>query len=381
MIYADYNATALPTKDHLQEVFVKLQEASGNPSSPHLFGRKAKLALETARQKVADLFLCPSESIVFTSSATEANNLLINSHLQSRAGNPSNILTSVVEHPSILNPIKEGVRKKLCSVHFCNVDKECIINSEEIEELIQNKKIDLVCLIHVQNEIGSINNIQAISDKIKKISKDTHIHVDSVQALGKIDLKWLSSSSVDSASFSAHKIGGLQGIGCLYLKARHTLKPLIFGGGQELGSRAGTENLSGIISFGCISSFIQSESYKKSLHFIKYLKQNLLNELKPFSNIMLHGNPKKQADNTISLYIHNLNLQNLLISFERHKIAVSSKSACSSGIHSPSYTLKAMGLSDEIATNSIRISLGPSNTEDDIAIIAQLLIKESKSLK
>jgi len=375
MIYADYNATWPCTRSHYRQVLEKLQNSDGNPSSLHVLGRKAKLALETSRKSVAELFSARDHNILFTSSATEANNIIIHSFLKKKAlDNLTKILVSKVEHPSILNPVLRGVQDNLCHAYYCNVNHNCLLNIDHLEQLLTKNDIDLVCLIYVHNEVGSINPIREISSKIKQLSPKTHIHIDAVQALGKVDLNWLASSSVDSASFSAHKIGGFKGVGCLYLKNhRQDITPLISGGGQELGIRAGTENLPGIISFGIIAESITNSKLDVSISKLEKLKNNLVEKIKGYPNIIIHGDLNNIICNTINFHIKGIDVQKILIAFEQKDIAVSSKSACSSGINSPSYSLKAMGIDDQIASNSIRISLGVDNTANDIEQIASII--------
>ena len=371
MIYADYNATSLTDTSHHEHVLRLLKTAEGNPSSIHKMGRQSKLILEDSRKHIGLLLGASPENIIFTSGATESNNLLITSILNKQQTKTTHFVLSKTEHPSIINPIEFAFKKNQCTRSFINVDKNGIVYLEEILNSI-TAGTSCICLIHVNNEVGSINPIQMLSQKIKEKFPNIHIHVDSVQALGKLDLTWLGTSTIDSASFSAHKIGGFKGCGCLYLKnPKNHQFSLLLGGSQEEGKRAGTENLPGIISFGLIAKELFKYT-EKTLH-IESLRTYLIDHIQRMPHVNINGTPSKTIFNTLNLYIKNRDIQELLLTFEHHNIAISSKSACSSGISAASYVLLAMGYSEEIAKNSIRISLGPQNTLDDVKKIVSVL--------
>lgn len=369
MIYADYNATCPSKTSHLSDVMQILRGAEGNPSSIHQFGRRSKAILEESRQNIAQILGASSDQIIFTSGATEANNMMIASILGDNE--PQHIVLTKTEHPSVINPITVRQKKNLCRASFISVDKDAIINQKDLFDTI-DENTKCICLIHVNNEVGAINPVEDISKKIKNKYPNIHIHVDAVQALGKIYLTWLGKSQIDSASFSAHKIGGLKGCGCLYLKSpqKHHMS-FMLGGGQEEGKRAGTENLAGIISFGIIAKDIFRDP--QWMNPAKVLRSYLINQIQSLDHVHIHGDPDKIIYNTINLHVDKVDLQTLLLKFEHQGIAISSKSACSSGISQASYVLQAMGYSEEIAKNSVRISLGYNNTKKDMERIVKLL--------
>jgi cysteine desulfurase len=379
MIYLDYNATYPCSKAHNKEVFSILEKCSdGNPSSIHHYGRQSKNIIEEARKNIAQLLGCGAENIFFNSGATEANNTIVYNSIEKNNKKPY-ILTSRNEHPSILIPLEFYEKKQACSLDFIKVKTNGSIDEQSLIEKLKAQP-DLVCIMLVNNEVGSINSLRELSSVIKKLSPKTHIHTDAVQALGKIDLKWVVNSQIDSLSISAHKVGGLKGVGALYLKELSSLKfPLIRGGGQEHSKRAGTENLAGIISFSLQAQAIVNNNPWKP---VKNLCQQLEDLLKNLEDIVINSDTKTGSGNTINFYIKEMSIETVLLHCELAGIIISSGSACSSGIAEPSYVLTAMNISSENAKRSIRVSLGPESTISEVNkffnVIKDLVEKKSK---
>lgn len=364
MIYFDHNASSPPQKKHYKRVIERLEKVDANPSSIHQMGRRSKLVLEDSREMIASVLGAQAKNVIFTSGASEANNLALY-YLKKKSVDEKELIEvayTKLDHPSL----SKALDPKLFNINALPLSSEGLILEDEIKIILKEKKIDFVSLTYVNGELGVINPVISLAEIIKSLTPDCHIHVDAVQALGKIDLRDLHGSKIDSASFAAHKIGGLKGIGCLYVKEslKAKLVPMIEGGSQEFGLRSGTENLMGVISFAEIVKTIDVDQYNEKL---SSLRECLLSFVGDVSNqIIVNGNPKKSVANTLNLHIKNISTQKLLLGFEREGILLSTKSACSSGVSGPSLTLKAIGLSDHVASNSIRVSLGLSNTLEEV---------------
>ncbi len=371
LIYADYNSTYPTDKEHLQELTRLLLEAPGNPSNIHEHGRKAKLLLEDARTQIASGF--GKGEIIFTSGATEANNWMVFNAIEKYQNHPAPIAISAVEHPSIGQYCRFQEHKKRCTLAFLGVDKDCLLKEEDIDAKI-SKETCFVSLIHVNNETGAIQDIFRISEAIRRKAPSAFIHVDGVQAYGKLDLSWLDQSPINSYAVSGHKVGGIKGIGCLYLPKKGTaLLPLLLGGGQERNRRSGTENMAGVLSMSLRAQNLSQ--YRNRIADLKVLKEAFLSEAATIEGFCFHGNSASQVPSTINFHLGEKPVTKILFTFESHGICASTGSACSSGSPTPSPVLKAMGFSDQIASNSIRLSFGAPTTKADIDTILAALRK------
>jgi len=372
-VYADYNATTPCSPAHYRKVFSVLEETVGNPSSIHHLGREAKLVLEDARQKVASLFGAEKNRVLFTSGATESNNLVIQGLVQERfhkSGKKAKILLSATEHASVYQAAEAMEKRGFCEIVYIPVNSNGIVTAETLAQYL-NSDLALVSLIHVNNETGAINPLSELVELIRKKSTHAHIHVDAVQSCGKLDIRWFEASAIDSASASAHKLGGLRGVGCLYSKRSTTLFPLIYGGGQERGWRAGTENLPGVISFGIRAEELTNKNWMKSA---ENLRSRFLAGLAEIPGVHLHGDPQFCLPTTVNFHVDGLRGEELLLSFDSAGISVSNGSACSSGGGRPSHVLKAMGYTDEVAAHSVRVSFGEGSTKEDLEVILKTLL-------
>ena len=379
MIYADYNATAPCTPEHLAKVTELILQKDGNPSSIHYQGRRAKVALESARKSVAWHFSAEPSEIIFMSGATEVNNFILQGtachHFfpdcqETSKASVSHFIVSAGEHPSVFATCE--FLKKRNQVHL---EVAPLLTSGEIclKQLLPliSDKTSLVSLIYVNNETGIMSNLQEIVVQIRKKSPTCHIHIDAVQAFGKIDMRWMGPSGVDSAVVSGHKVGALKGIAALYLKKSVRLGTIIVGGGQERGRRAGTENMPGIFSLGLRSDDLRDNS--EVMARLGRLWKTLWDNLSTISGVSLHGDPTCSTKNTVNFHMSGIQGEILMLKLDAAGIAVSTGSACSSGTPKPSHVLKSMGFSDFESANSIRISLGASTTEDDIQEIVRVI--------
>ncbi len=317
----------------------------GNASSIHSFGLDARKVLEQSREIIAKKINAQSKEIIFTSSGTESNNLAI------FGSDGENIITTRIEHPSILNSCINSGKK----IKYVKVDKEGYVDIKHLLELI-DKNTSLISIIHANNEIGTIQDIE----KIGKICHENKIlfHVDAVQSFCKLDIN-VNKNNIDLLSFSSHKIHGPKGVAGLYIRNGIKLKPLMSGGDQEQGLRPGTENVQGIFGFSLAVTLDQQKDQ------ILKLNKYLLNELLKIPNTKLNG-PLDRLYNNINISFIGCEAESLLMHLDHFGIAVSSGSACTSKKIEPSKVLTAIGKSRKEALSSIRFSLSKYNTKKEL---------------
>ena len=354
-LYFDYNGTVPVLKEAIDAIL----EISGlplNPSSIHAFGRNAKAMMESARQDIASMMgvnLRKDEySLIFTSSATEANNLIIKNFSNKR------ILVSAVEHVSILGHAEFGDK-----IDALPVDSNGIVLLDHLEGwLKQNAGHCLVSIMFINNETGVIQPIGEISALVHRYGG--LMHSDCVQVPGKHTV-CITDLGLDFISISSHKFGGPAGAAALLHKTQHQINPQIIGGGQERGARSGTENILGIVGFGAAARVVTDNRYD----FHKaYNLRNMLEEevLKITKDAICFGSSAQRAPNTSMIYMPGVTSDLQIISFDMNGIAVSSGAACSSGKVKVSHVLSAMGVPEDIAKCAIRFSIGPDTTESEV---------------
>jgi len=367
-IYLDHNATTPLHPEVLEAMLPALRENFGNPSSVHSFGRTARVLLDEAREKVARLIGAHSSEIIFTSGGTEANNLaLLGVSLKDKG---KNIITSKVEHPSVLNPCRQ-LEEQGIEVFYLGVDRYGRIDINELDSKI-TESTALISLQHANSETGVLQDIKQVSEIAR--SKGVLFHTDAVQSVAKIPFD-LKKTPVDMLSISGHKFNGPKGVGALYLKKGiAALFSPVCGGGQEKKRRGGTENVPGIIGFGKACDLAVLRMSKKSQ--IVDLRDYFLNkiyEMIPGAN--LFGDKINRLPNTLNIGFEGLAGDTLLIALDLDGVAVSTGSACSSGTGLPSHVLKAMGIPDEITNSSIRFSLGENTSKLQLDSVVETLVK------
>ena len=355
-----------------------LTEHYGNPSSTeHTFGWEANDSVNISREQISELINCSPNEIIFTSGATESNNISILGVLEKYRGKKNHAITVKTEHKSVLD-IFNYIEKENTSITYLNVKKNGIIDINQFEESI-NSQTKLVSVMLANNEIGVLQPIEDIS-KICR-SKDIIFHVDAAQALGKININ-LRKIKVDLMSFSAHKIYGPKGVGCVYVnreRMKNKISPILFGGGHERGIRPGTLALHNIIGFGeaCkISKINFNSDVKKITALTDLMIKNLIDV---YPKIIINGDMFKRIPGNLNLSFPDLNKRALLKSLK--KIAVSSGSACTSSTPSPSHVLKAIGLNNSLINSTIRIGIGKFNTKEDIQNASKHIIDVINKLK
>jgi cysteine desulfurase len=358
MIYLDYNATAPLHKNVIKKIQNLKFEEFGNPSSIHKIGRNSKKIVEEVRRNILSTLKAKNYDLIFTSGATESNNLAIKGFL--KKNNIKTIFSLQTEHASVIDVLKSlDIEKK-----FFNINSNGNVNLKEVEELLLKQTNPfLVSVMFANNESGIIHPINKIAKIVKKY--DGIIHCDGVQSLGKIEID-LDSLDVDLFSISSHKIGGPTGIGALLINTRNNISPEITGGGQEKNLRSGTENFLGIVGFGEAINEVNNLA-KLCNSVIKNNRDLLEANLKKLSNeIKIFGEDTNRLANTCYFAYPSMTSENQLIALDQKGICVSSGAACSSGKVEPSHVLKAMQVDEKYIHSAIRVSLGWDSTREQI---------------
>jgi cysteine desulfurase len=360
-IYFDHNATTpiLPIVAEFVQPF--FSEFFGNPSSLHWAGREVRGYFDDAREQVASLIHAKPGEIVFTGCGSESDNHAIKGVAFSRKNRGNHIITTTIEHPAVLNTCKY-LETMGYEVTYLPVDQEGQIESDDVEKAIQKGTI-LISVMYANNETGNVLPIHEIGNIARE--HDIIFHSDTVQAMGKIDID-IESLNVDLASFAGHKVYAPKGVGVLYVREGLEIDNLIHGGHQEGGRRAGTENVIGAVVFGKACEVIARDMFNENKR-IEGLRQRLLDGiLERIDHVRFNGHPTRRLPNTLNLSFEFVEAESLLIALDLNGIAVSSGSACSSGSTEPSHVLLAMSIPAETCQSAIRLSLGRSNTEEDI---------------
>lgn len=388
MVYFDYAATTKPTEKVIQDITEGMRGDWFNPSSISEESRKVKLKIEHARQQVADFINADPDEIIFTSGGSESNNLAIRGYFEGSYSRPCGLFCSEGEHPSIYNLIKK-YKNAYYYPQILSLEKNGKLNLKELTYQLRNIQIyherfsasPLVCISYVNNELGSVNPIQEISKIVHR--NNGVLLVDAVQAIGYRDID-VKSMGIDMLSASFHKFGGVRGCGFLYVKKGIQLSPLIIGGHQENNLRAGTEASYLITAMGNrVEELRRTQKERKEL--IEHLRLSI--EKKLFDNddlsksMWINGESMYSHSHIISLTIKEIPAQQLITLMNLDGVIISAGSACSSGEEKPSRILKAIGLSDEDAKSTIRISFNEFTTDNDINILIESLKKNILILK
>ena len=374
MIYLD-NAASTPVHAKvIEEMMPYFKEQYGNPSSIHKYGRFANSAIQNARRRIANLIGADSDEILLTSGGTESNNTALYGIVSQKNG--KHIITSSIEHDAILEPYKH-LEKEGYKVCYLPVDKYGLVDPEDLKkELLQDTC--LVSIMFANNEVGTIQPIK----EMVRITHEKNIifHTDAVQAIGKvvIDVKELG---VDLLSMSSHKINGPKGVGALYIRKGVKISPLILGGGQESGLRSGTENVASIVGFGMACKLARDNLDQNISHFRKLTNRLVSRVLSEIPHTNHNGHPEKRIPNNAHFTFLGVNGEDLIIKLDENKIAASTGSACSVRIQKASHVLKAMDFSHEQITGSLRITVGITNTEQEIDETVEVLKKVVKELR
>lgn len=377
IVYLDYHSTTPVDKRVADKVMYYMVTEFGNPGSiTHTYSEEGSKAIKEAKNDINNLINSETAKIVFTSGATESINLAIIGFVSTDTTKKHKIAVLPVEHKSVLYTCKELEKRGLSETIFLKVDNQGNLDLENLEEDCKNG-LSLICVMLANNEIGNIYHIKEVCEIAQRY--DIPVLCDATQGTGKVDIDF-NGWGVTYLAMSAHKMYGPKGIGALVIKKGAKLQPMIFGGGQQDGLRAGTLNVSGIAGLGecCkIAKLEMAEDNKR----IKNLRDLLVTNLtEAFPEAVLNGNENSKLAGNISIAFPSLK-NGEIISKVRNVIAISTGSACSAGFENPSHVLMALNLPEEILTSTLRIGIGKYTTEEDIHIASEALISEIKNLK
>lgn len=365
----DYAAGKPVDPRALEAMLPYMKSSYGNPSSLHVAGQEAKNALDEARTKVAELINAEkAESIIFTSGATESNNLAIKGAANRNKDRGTKIITSSVEHMSVVNPVKFLTTKGFEAV-FIPVDKFGSLDLGSLEKEL-NDKTTLVSIVCANGEIGTIEPIKQISKIVH--TKNAFLHVDATVAAGQIPID-VQDLGIDLLTISSNDMYGPKGVGALYVKDGIRIEPLLHGGGQEKGLRSGTENIPSIVAFGKAAE-ISKQEMQTHLEKLTKLRDRLIEGLlTPLPYTFLNGHPTNRLPDNVSVRYSFIEGESMLLSLEMNGVSVSSGSACASKTLEPSHVLLATGLKHEEAHGSIMFSLGRENSLEDVEYVIGLM--------
>jgi cysteine desulfurase len=378
-IYMDNHATTPLDKRVLEAMLPYFTEKFGNAASRnHSFGWEAEEAVDKARGQIARLIHAQSKEIIFSSGATESDNLAIKGVLEFYKEKGNHIITCVTEHKAILDSCRALERNGKATVTYLPVDEYGMIDPEAVRKAITNQTV-LITLMYANNEVGTIHPIAEIG-KIAK-EKDIAFHSDATQAVGKIPVD-VEKDGIDLMSMSGHKIYGPKGIGAIYVRSkgpRVRLTPQMDGGGHERGMRSGTLNVTGIIGLGKACEIAGSEMLEENRRLRELRDKLQAGIFERLDEVYLNGHPTKRLPGNLNVSFAYVEGESLLMGIS--DIAVSSGSACTSATLEPSYVIRALGTDEELAHSSIRFGLGRFNTEEEVDYVTDRVSKEVKRLR
>ena len=378
-VYADNAATTPMSESVFEAMKPFLTEFYGNPSSLYRIGREARRAVTEARMKVARALNAkdPSE-IIFTGGGSQADNLAIRGYVKGRsARGKKHIITSKIEHHAVLYTC-EALEKEGYPVTYLDVDAQGHVDLEQLRSVITDQTA-LVTIMAANNEIGTIQNLKAISEIAH--AHGAVFHTDAVQAVGHMPLD-VQEMGIDMLSLSAHKFRGPKGIGALYVRKGIALEPLVYGGGQERGLASGTENVAGMVGLGQAIEDATGEHLAEKMGYVKKLTDRLVKGIMdaiPYTHYT--GDPVNRLPGTASFVFEAIEGEGLILRLDLAGICGSTGSACSTGSLDPSHVLMAIGLPHEIAHGSLRLTLGEQNTEEDVDYLIENVTKVVETLR
>jgi len=376
-IYMDHTAGRPVDPRVIEAMLPYMKSLCGNPSSVHSFGQEARQALGEARTKVAESINAESkESIFLTSGATESNNMAIKGVAHRNQDHGRHIITSSVEHMSVLNPCKFLMTKGF-KVTFLPVDQYGFVDLTSLEEELTNETI-LVSIMYANGEIGTIQPIKEISQMVHR--NNAYLHVDAAAANGQVPID-VNDEGIDLLTISSNDMYGPKGVGALYIKKGIRLEPLIHGGGQERGLRSGTENLPGIVGFGKAAEIAKEEMPTESERLKKLRDKLIKGLLDSIPHSFLNGHPTKRLPNNAAVRYSFIEGESILLDLDMKGVAASSGSACTAKTLEPSHVLRAIGLKHEEAHGSLLFTLGRRNTEEEVDYVIRIMPDIVKRLR
>ena len=376
-VYLDHSAATPIDKEIAKKIYDISISSYANPSALHSAGRKSATLLKKSRRSIANSIGCTANEIIFTSGATESNNFVIKTVLETTKHKIPHIIISPLEHKSIYTTLTSLQKKYDFSLSILPTDKFGIITTQDLKKIIKKNTV-LVSIAHACSEIGTIQNIAALKHTIK----DTSIlfHTDATQIFNSTNIN-IQTLNIDFLTLSSHKMRGPHGIGLLYIKKGVNIQPQIFGGGQEYGLRAGTENVAACIGFQMAIQKNNSKllSYNKTVQKLSHMLHEGITSIIP--DIKLTGHPLNRLNFHRSYVLPHIKAEKFIILLDLEGIHISSGSACNIGNNTPSLSVLALGYSNEAALRSIRFTLSDLNTEQDILFTLSKISKIQTALK
>lgn len=361
-IYFDHAATTPLDPRVFEAMKPYFTEFYGNPSSIYQFAQKAKQAVDSSREKVANILECAPREVIFTSCGTESNNLFILGAAAAYEKAGKHIITTKIEHDSVLKPL-EYLESIGYEVTYLDVGENGIVDPEDVKKALRPDTI-FVTIMYANNEIGTIQPIAEIASAMPRNDNLPFFHTDACQAVPYLDIS-IKNLGVDAMTLNAGKIYGPKGAGMLFVKEGVELAPLLFGGGQEHRKRSGTENVPAIVGFAEALKFVQVDREKETRRLLPLREKIIDGILKKIPDSRLNGDRAKRLPNNVNISFRGLEGEAILLRLDMLGIAASSGSACTSGSLEPSHVIRALGLSDEWTHSSTRFTLGHGNTEKE----------------
>lgn len=375
-VYLDHNATTPVHPEVMEAMKPYFMDDFGNPSSLHGFGRKARVAVERAREKIAGILKCLPQEIIFTSGGTESDNMAIKGTAWARKDIGRHIITSTIEHHAVLEPF-HFLERNGFETTFLKPDSKGRISVDDLKKAIRPDTI-LVTIIHANNETGTVQDIAKMAEVAHRVG--VLFHTDAVQSTGKIPYE-IDKLGVDMLSVSGHKLYGPKGVGLLYLNRKTKIHQLSHGGSHESNRRAGTENVPGVVGLAkaiWIAWRDMDEETKKLTRLTSVFTEEVK---KRIPDITIIGDQENRVPNTVNIAFSAIEGESILLSLDLKGIAVSAGSACASGETEPSHVILAMGVPPELAQAAIRFSFGRSNELSDLDYVLDILEKEVARLR
>jgi cysteine desulfurase len=371
----DYAATTPVDPEVIEAMKPYFFKIFGNTMSLHFFGQQAKRALEDSREKIANLMNAETDEIIFTGSATEANNLVLKGIAAANKDKGKHIITTSIEHPCIMETGK-WLRQQGFDVTFLPVDRYGLVNLADVENAIRKDTI-LVSVIHANNEIGTIQDISEIGRICKE--RGVYFHTDAAQSFGKIEID-VNKMNIGLLTASSQKMYGPKGIASLFIRDGIKIEPLLHGGGHEFGLRSSTVNVAGAVGFATAVE-IAKKKMKQEAKGLTKLRDRLIKSVLKIENSRLNGHPVKRLPNNANFLFDFIEGESLVMQLDYHGIAASTGSACSSEKLEPSHVLLAIGLKPHEVHGSLRLTLGRWTKKEDIDYVLKILPKVISSLR
>ena len=367
-VYLDHNATTPVLPDVLEAMLPFQREAFGNPSSVHQFGRRARVAVDDARDAVAEVLRAPASSVIFSSGGTEANNTIIKGVAQARRERGRHLVTSQIEHPAVLDAC-DALERQGYEITYVPVDEHGVVDPQAVRDSLTDQTI-LVSIMLANNEVGVLQPVADIAAAARE--RGILMHTDAVQAFGKVPLS-VDDLGVDFLSFSGHKVYAPKGVGGWYERSAAALQPLLHGGHQERGRRSGTENVPGIAALGkaCViagSDMLAEDERQRQLQ--QRLERGIRERI---GNVRIQSEEAPRLPGTTNASFGGTEGEALMMSLDLQGVAISTGSACSSGSLEPSHVLRAMRVPRPYLHGALRFSLGRSTTADDVDYVLDIL--------